>query len=123
MVCGGLGGVMAAAARGAAEGGGLSLGILPGNDRREAAPQLTLALASGLGELRNALLVRASDGLIAVGGSWGTLSEVALARRQGLPVVWLRGWSLPDGDIATASSPADAVEAIFAAFAGGEGSI
>ena len=123
MVCGGLGGVMAAAARGAAQGGGLSLGILPGDDRSEAAPDLTLALASGLGELRNALLVRASDALVAVGGSWGTLSEVALARRQGLPVVWLAGWSLPDADIATAGSPADAVEQLFAALDPPAGSI
>lgn len=110
---------MEAAARGAATGGGLSIGILPGSDRAQASPHLTLALASGLGELRNGLVVRASDAAIAVGGSWGTLSEVALARRAGLPVVWLRGWPVAGGDgVAVAGSAAEAVEAVFAQLAG-----
>jgi uncharacterized protein (TIGR00725 family) len=120
VVCGGLGGVMDAAARGAAERGGRSLGILPGSDRREAGSHLTLVVASGLGELRNALVVRSSDGVVAIGGSWGTLSEVALALRLGLPVVSLRGWSVADAagapvsGIEVAGSPAQAVAAVFA---------
>jgi hypothetical protein len=125
VVCGGLGGVMEAAARGAAEGGGRSLGILPGGDRAQANPYLTLSVASGLGELRNGLIVRCSDGAIAIGGSWGTLSEVALARRAGLPVVWLRGWSIRDGDgvlvdadEVVPESPQEAVEDLFARLAG-----
>ena len=119
VVCGGLGGVMEAAARGAAEQGGLSLGILPGSDRAQGNPHLSVALASGLGELRNGLVVRASDAAIAIGGSWGTLSEVALARRAGVPVVWLSGWSVDGGDgVAVAASAAQAVETIFARLAG-----
>jgi len=120
VVCGGLGGVMEAAARGAAQQGGLSIGILPGSDRAQANPHLTLALASGLGELRNGLIVRASDAAIAIGGSWGTLSEVALARRAGLPVVWLSGWTLDGGEgVPVAGSAAEAVAAVFARLAGG----
>jgi uncharacterized protein (TIGR00725 family) len=120
VVCGGQGGVMEAAARGASERGGMSLGILPGSDRAQANRHLTLAVASGLGELRNGLLVRCSDAVAVVGGSWGTLSEAALAVRAGLPVVSLRGWSVADdegapaGSIAVASSPAEAVAALFA---------
>lgn len=115
VVCGGLGGVMEAAARGAAETGGRSLGILPGSDRGAANPHLTLAVASGLGELRNGLVVRSSDALLAVGGSWGTLSEVALAVRAGLPVVSVRGWTVAKDGVATAGSAAEAVETLFAA--------
>lgn len=91
VVTGGLGGVMAGAARGSAREGGTSLGLLPGPDRAEANPHSSLTVPTGLGELRNGLLVRASDALIAVGPSWGTLSEVALAVRTGVPVVLL-GW-------------------------------
>ena len=91
--CGGGDGVMAAAARGATQAGGVVVGILPGNDRHAANPWVTIALATGLGELRNGLIVRAADAVVAVGGSWGTLSEVALATRTGVPVVSLDGWS------------------------------
>lgn len=94
LVCGGLGGVMEAACAGAAAAGGLTVGLLPGEDRAAGNPHLTVALPTGLGELRNGLVVRASDALLAIGGSWGTLSEIALARRTAVPVVALAGWSL-----------------------------
>ena len=114
VVCGGLGGVMAAVAEGASAAGGVSIGILPGRDRRAGSRNLTVAIPPGLGELRNGLVVGCADGVIAVGGSWGTLSELALARRAGLPVVSLRGWRISDssgGDVAIeqAESPEAAV--------------
>lgn len=96
LVCGGLGGVMEAGARGAAEAGGVVVGLLPGEDRSAANPWVTVAIPTGMGEMRNALLVRASDALAVVGGSWGTLSELALAARTGVPVVALDSWRLPD---------------------------
>jgi uncharacterized protein (TIGR00725 family) len=117
VVCGGLAGVMEAAALGASAVGGRVLGVLPGRDRTEANPYVTVAVATGLGELRNGLVVGTSDAVIAVGGSWGTMSEVALARRLDLPVFSLRGWSvvdhagvLADGPVAV-SAPAEAVDA------------
>jgi uncharacterized protein (TIGR00725 family) len=110
VLCGGGTGVMGAAADGAAAGGGVSIGLLPGPDRSEAHPSLSFALPTGLGELRNGLLVRAADALVAVGGSWGTLSEIALAVRTGVPVVALLGWELPDGVRRVATAP-DAVKA------------
>jgi uncharacterized protein (TIGR00725 family) len=99
LVCGGLGGVMASACRGAAEAGGLTIGILPGSRRDQANPWVQVAVPTGLGELRNALVVRASDVLIAIGGEYGTLSELALALKLGVPVVGVGTWSLtrPDG--------------------------
>ncbi|MEW1912094.1 TIGR00725 family protein [Kitasatospora sp. NPDC085895] len=113
LLCGGLGGVMEAAAAGARSRGGLTVGLLPGTDRARGNPHLTVALATGLGELRNGLLVRACDALIAVGGSWGTLSETALALRIGTPVVSLAGWALPDAPPGTgpvrAATPEEAV--------------
>lgn len=93
VLCGGGDGVMAAVARGATEAGGVVVGILPGDDRHAANPWVTIALATGLGELRNGLIVRAADAVVAVGGSWGTLSEVAMATRTGVPVVSLDGWT------------------------------
>lgn len=105
---GGLGGVMEAASQGAAEAGGVVIGYLPGLERGEGNPHLTVALPTGLGELRNGLLVRGSDAIICVGGSWGTLSEVALAVRTGVPVVVLHGWQLPDGPL-PAADPHEAV--------------
>lgn len=95
VVCGGLGGVMGAVSHGAAAAGGTVVGLLPGTDRAEANPFVTVAIPTGLGELRNALLVRSSDVVVSVGGSWGTLSEVALAIRTGVPVVAVGGWRVP----------------------------
>jgi uncharacterized protein (TIGR00725 family) len=97
VVCGGHGGVMEAASRGASSEGGTVIGILPGMDRREGNPHLTVAIPTGLGELRNALIVRAADALIAVGGAFGTLSEIALALKTGVPVVGLGTWELGKG--------------------------
>lgn len=115
VVCGGLGGVMAAACRGAAAAGGTSLGILPGPDRRDANRWVTVAVPTALGELRNGLVVRSADVLVAVGGGYGTLSELALALKIGLPVVGLGTWSLtrpdgrPDRGVRPASNAVDAV--------------
>jgi uncharacterized protein (TIGR00725 family) len=94
VVTGGLDGVMGAATSAAASVGGVTVGLLPGSDRAAAHPSLTIALPTGLGELRNALVVRSADAVLAIGGSWGTLSEVALAMRTGVPVVSVGGWSV-----------------------------
>ena len=96
VVCGGLGGVMEAVARGAASAGGTVLGILPGANRSAANEHVTVALATGMGEMRNALVVRSADALIAVGGAYGTLSEIAFALRTGVPVVGIGTWDLDD---------------------------
>ena len=89
VVCGGLGGVMEAAARGCAGVGGSTVGILPGTRGEDANPWIELPLATGMGEARNALVVRAGEAVVAVGGSWGTLSEIALARKMGREVCLL----------------------------------
>ena len=94
LVCGGLGGVMAAACRGAKQAGGTTVGILPGLDRAAANRHVDIALPTGLGEARNALVVRAADVLIAVGGAYGTLSEIALALKAGKRVVGLDTWPI-----------------------------
>jgi uncharacterized protein (TIGR00725 family) len=94
LVCGGLGGVMEAACRGAREEGGLTVGVLPGLERGAANPHVRLALPTGLGEARNALVVRAADAVIAIGGEFGTLSEIALALKTGTPVVGIETWEL-----------------------------
>lgn len=96
VVTGGLGGVMAAACRGARDAGGVTVGVLPGTDPAAGNPWLTVALPTGLGEARNALVVRAASAVIAVGGSWGTLSEIALAARLALPAVAVGGWEVRD---------------------------
>jgi uncharacterized protein (TIGR00725 family) len=111
VVCGGLGGVMAAACRGAKAGGGSTIGILPGSDRRAANEWVDVAIPTGLGEARNALVVRAADALVAVGGGYGTLSEIALALKAGKVVVGVRTWAIdrdPD-PIVRADDPARAV--------------
>jgi uncharacterized protein (TIGR00725 family) len=108
IVCGGLGGVMEAACRGAAEAGATTIGILPGADRAAANGWVTVAIPTGLGELRNGLVVRAADVVIAVGGAYGTLSEIALALRTGVPVVGLDTWAIEG--VERAQSPPDAVQ-------------
>ncbi len=115
VVTGGLDGVMEAACRGAKSAGGITLGILPGLERSDANPWVDVALPTGMGEMRNALLVRASDVLIAIAGEFGTLSEVALALKTGVPVVGLGTWELhKEGEAVDAfeqaSDPESAVE-------------
>jgi len=107
VITGGGGGVMAAASQGAREAGGRVVGILPGEDRGAANPWVEIALTTGLGELRNGLIVRSADVVIAVGGAYGTLSEIALALAAGTPVVGVDTWAI-DG-IEVAASPAAAV--------------
>jgi uncharacterized protein (TIGR00725 family) len=109
VVCGGLGGVMEAACRGAKGEGGTTLGILPGADRGAANRWVDVALATGLGEARNALVVRAADALVAVGGGYGTLSEIALALKAGRPVFGLESWDIPG--VVGVASPEDAAGA------------
>jgi uncharacterized protein (TIGR00725 family) len=96
VVTGGLGGVMAAAAHGVHNEGGVVIGLLPGTDRTAGNEFLTVAIPTGLGEARNALVVGAAEAVIVIGGSWGTLSEIALARRTDKPVVTIRGWGVSD---------------------------
>jgi uncharacterized protein (TIGR00725 family) len=118
VVCGGLGGVMEAACRGARGAGGTTVGILPGLDRGAANEFVDVAIATGLGEARNALVVRAVDALVAVGGSWGTLSEIALAMRTGVPVVGVGTWELRRGgeSVEGVVGAADAEGAVAAVF-------
>ena len=96
VVCGGLGGVMEAVSRGATSAGGTVLGILPGADRSEANEHVTVVLTTGMGEMRNTLVVRGADAVIAVGGAYGTLSEIAFALRTGVPVIGIGSWDLDD---------------------------
>ena len=98
VVCGGHGGVMEAAARGAAGEGGIVVGFLPGSDRTAGNPYLTVAIPTGMGEMRNALIVRAADAIVAVGGEFGTLSEIALALKAGKPVIGLGTWRIARDD-------------------------
>ena len=116
VVTGGLGGVMAAACRGARGAGGTTVGLLPGDTREEANDWVGVALPTGLGEGRNVLVVRAADALVAIGGEYGTLSEIALALKAGRPVVGLGTWEVrrhgeTEGDpgIWRADDPASAV--------------
>lgn len=106
---------MEAACRGAKSEGGITVGILPGHDRSEANPYVDVAIATGMGEGRNTVNVRAADAVIAVGGEFGTLSEIAFALKTGKPVVGLDTWQLarpgrPTDPIVRATSPEEAVE-------------
>jgi len=115
LVCGGLGGVMAAACRGARSAGGTTIGILPGADPSVANPWVDVVIATGLGEARNALVIGSAGAVIAVDGEYGTLSEIALALRAGTPVVGVGTWSLirpdgqPDSGIIPVEDPRQAV--------------
>ena len=107
LVCGGMGGVMAAACRGAKQARGLTIGILPSADRAEANEWVAVAVATGIGEARNLAIIQTSDVLIAVGGSYGTLSEIGFALKAGKWVVGLQTWDIEG--IEPADSPASAV--------------
>jgi uncharacterized protein (TIGR00725 family) len=107
LVCGGLGGVMEAACRGARGAGGTTVGILPGTDRLEANDYVEVAIATGIGEARNALVVGTADAVVAVGGEFGTLSEIALALKAGTPVIGVHTWELGRG-----GAPAPGIDAV-----------
>ena len=115
IICGGLSGVMEAACRGAGSEGGLTIGILPG-DRAEAAnPHVQIPIVTGVGYARNMAVVKSARAVIAVGGSYGTLSEIAYALQSGIPVIGLRTWSIArngqvDGSIIPAEDPIEAVQ-------------
>jgi uncharacterized protein (TIGR00725 family) len=94
LVCGGRGGVMAAACKGAKAAGGATIGILPGDDRTDANEWVDFAIPTGLGQARNALVVASGDAVIAIGGGFGTLSEIGLALKIGKPVISLGSWEL-----------------------------
>lgn len=118
VITGGLGGVMEAASRGAAEAGGRTIGFLPGCEAAAANPWVQVAIPTGLGDARNALVATAGVGAIAVGGSAGTLSELALALVRGLPVASLGSWQIDtarlrdDARFFVAGSPEEAVDFI-----------
>ena len=114
LICGGLGGVREAACRGARAGGGLTIGILPGENRQLANPYVEIPIATGIGYARNAAVVKSAQAVIAVGGSYGTLTEIGYALQSGLPVIGLNTWTISRNDrqdksIIPAESPAEAV--------------
>jgi len=118
VICGGGSGVMEAAAEGAARAGGTVIGILPGCSTGEGNPYLSFAIATGLGEARNAIIARTADAVIAVGGEFGTLSEIALALKMEKPVIGLKSWSIKspgglDSSMVRMQTPQEAVEYIF----------
>jgi uncharacterized protein (TIGR00725 family) len=110
LLCGGLGGVMEAAARGAKAANGTTIGILPGTSRADANPYIDYAIATGMGELRNFLLARTADALVALPGKHGTLSEVAMALTLGKKVVSLTSYQIEG--VLRASTPAEAVRLV-----------
>lgn len=95
VITGGLGGVMEAASKGAFFEGGITVGVLPTNKKKDANPYIKLPIPTGMGEMRNALIVRASDVLVAIGVEYGTLSEIALALKTGKKVIGLKTWKIP----------------------------
>ncbi|SRR5712692_2209599 len=107
VINGGMGGVSGAASEGAGTAGGIVVGMLPDTDRGGANPHLTVALPTGMGQARNVLIVTAADAVIAIGEGWGTLSEIAVARRLGRPVVALDSWSVKG--LEAVATPAEAV--------------
>jgi len=106
LITGGMGGVMEAASRGAAEGGGLTVGLLPTYDAASANPYVKIAIPTGLGHARNAVVVAAGDGVVAIGGRYGTLSEIALALKLGKPVVGINTWPGIEGVVLAKDAPA-----------------
>ncbi len=114
LVCGGLGGVMEAACRGAQSAGGVTIGILPGENRRAANPSVQIPIVTGIGYARNVAVVKSAQAVIAIGGSYGTLSEIGHALQSGIPVIGLNTWSLSrhgkeDKSIIPAQTSAEAV--------------
>lgn len=122
LICGGYGGVMEAASRGAKRGGGLTIGILSGKDPDEANPSIDIPIVTGMRDARNAIIARSADGVIAVAGSFGTLSEIAFSLIFKKPLVGLRTWQLSHEDpqkaisLKTAGDAAEAIETLWESF-------
>ena len=115
VVCGGMGGVMEAACRGAQSEGGITIGILPGENRQVANPYVQIPIVTGMGYARNVAVVKSAQAVIAISGSYGTLTEIAHALQSGIPVIGLNTWSLsrngqPDSSIIPAKNPVEAVD-------------
>ena len=114
LVCGGLGGVMEAACKGASSEGGMTIGILPGENRQAANPYVQIPIVTGIGYARNVAVVKSAQAVIAIDGSYGTLTEIGHALQSGIPVIGLNTWSLSiagqaDNSIIPADNPKDAV--------------
>jgi len=109
LICGGLGGVMTAAARGAKDAGGTTIGVVPGSDRKDANPYIDFPIATGFGEARNLIIIRSSDAIIALPGEYGTLSEFAFALKLDKPVIATREWDLR-GVTPVRTNPEEAVQ-------------
>jgi len=114
LVCGGLGGVMEGAAKGAKENGGLTLGILPDEERGDANPYIDIPIPTGMGEARNLVVIRTSDAVVALPGKYGTLSELAFCLKMDKPVVGLSTWQVAE-KMQKAKDPKEAVKLIFQA--------
>ena len=112
IVCGGLGGVMEAACRGAKSAHGLTIGIIPGFSRHEANPYIDIPIVTGMSHARNIIVVHTSNAIIAIGGSHGTLSEIAFALKLGIPIIGIRTWDV-SAEIKKVSSPKEAVDMAF----------
>lgn len=112
LVCGGLGGVMEASCRGAKSEGGLTIGIIPGSSKKEANPYVDIPIVTGISEARNIIVVRSSNAIIAIGGSFGTLSEIAFALKLEIPVVGINTWEVST-NIKKATTPKEAVDLAF----------
>jgi len=115
LVCGGRGGVMEAACRGACAEGGITIGILPGDSRQAANPYVQIPIVTGIGYARNVIVVKSAQAVIAIDGNYGTLSEISHALESGIPVIGLNTWSLskkgqPDNSIIPAQDPIEAVD-------------
>lgn len=113
LICGGEGGVMEAACKGAQEAGGVTVGILPGDSRQSANPFVMIPVVTGIGSARNIIVVKSAQAVIAVGGGYGTLSEISLALKNRIPVIGLNTWAfsrenVPDDSIVTTEDPAEA---------------
>jgi uncharacterized protein (TIGR00725 family) len=111
LICGGLGGVMDTASKGAKSAGGITVGILPQNHTKDANPNIDIPIASGFGEGRNVIIARTADAIIAVGGEYGTLSEIAFGLKMGKPVIGIGTWDIKG--MIKAKNAEDAVEKAF----------
>jgi hypothetical protein len=115
LVCGGLGGIMEAACRGASSEGGITIGILPGDSRQAANPYVQIPIVTSMGYARNVVVVKSAQAVIAIGGSYGTLSEISHALQSNIPVIGLNTWALskndqPDNSIIPVQNPTEAVD-------------